>query len=90
MQFQTEKIIRKKLKITDNMLSKLHKKSSDKKLNRSYALIEFENYEAKVKALSTDFRVFGILLDDTICNIEDADYKLTLICNNIHWGSSLY
>ena len=62
MQFQTEKIIRKKMKTTDNMLNKIYKKNSDKKLNRSYALIEFENYEAKAKALSTDFRVFGILL----------------------------
>ncbi len=29
------------------MLNKINKKNSDKKLNRSYALIEFESYEAK-------------------------------------------
>jgi hypothetical protein len=31
----------KKIKTTNRLLNKLNKKNSDKKLNRSYALLEF-------------------------------------------------
>ena len=65
------------------------KEKDGRKLDRSYALVELESYETKQKALSEDLRIFGMLINENICMIDDADYKLTLTCYNIHWGSSL-
>ena len=28
-------------------------------------------------------------IEKNMCITDDADYKLTLICNNVHWGASL-
>ena len=78
----------KKLKKTDKLLGNL-KKKKDKKLNKSYALIEFYDEKDKAKALLTDFRVFGIRVDEYTCRIDDADFKLTLVCNNVRWGAPL-
>lgn len=76
------------MKKTEKILAKIKEKSS-KKLDKSYALIEFENYESKQKALLTELRVFGLQISGNMCFTDDADYKLTLMCNNVHWGASL-
>jgi hypothetical protein len=78
----------KKLKKTDKLLGSL-KKKKDKKLNKSYALVEFYDEKDKAKALLTDFRVFGIRIDEYTCRMDDADFKLTLVCNNVRWGAPL-
>lgn len=65
------------------------KEKSFKKLDRSYALLEFEDQASKEKALIPEMRVFGMKLGKNMCMTDDADYKLTLICNNVHWGASL-
>lgn len=80
--------MKKKMKKTEKILAKIKEKSS-KKLDKSYALIEFENYESKQKALLTELRVFGLQIAGNMCFTDDADYKLTLMCNNVHWGASL-
>ena len=77
-----------RLKKTDKILKKMKEKAG-KRLDRSYALIELDSYEQKQRALAEDIRIFGILIDDNLCMIDDADYKLSLTCYNIHWGSSL-
>ena len=78
----------KKLEKTAKILKKM-KEKDDRRLDRSYALIEFSSYEEKQKALTEDMRVFGILVKGKLCNVDDADYKLTLTCYNVHWGSYL-
>ena len=79
---------KKKSRKTEKILTNIKEKSS-KKLDRSYALLEFANAEGKEKALLPELRVFGIKIDKNMVVTDDADYKLTLICNNVHWGASL-
>ena len=78
----------KKLKKTDRILENLAQKRT-KNLDKSYAIIEFPDYETKLKALSPDLRLFGIFINGNICMIDDADKKLTLTCNNVLWGTSI-
>ena len=78
----------KKIKKTERILQNLDHKRI-KNLDKSYAIIEFPDYETKLKALSSDLRLFGIYINGNICMIDDADKKLTLTCNNVHWGSSI-
>ena len=80
--------MKRKSKKTEKILNNIYEKSS-KKLDRSYALIEFADYETKQKALIPELRVFGVKIEKNMCITDDADYKLTLICNNVHWGASL-
>ena len=86
---KTEAIASKrKSKRTERILASIREKSF-KKLNRSYALLEFFDYADKEKALIPEMRVFGMKIGGNMLITDDADYKLTLICNNVHWGASL-
>jgi hypothetical protein len=59
------------------------------KLDKSYALVEFESSESKAKALIPELRVFGFKFGSSMVTMDDADYKVTLLCNNVHWGANL-
>ena len=59
-----------------------------KKFDKSYALVEFEDFESKMRALRTETRVFGFYLLGNLCPIEDADYKRSLVLYNIPYGTS--
>ena len=39
--------------------------------------------------MKTDLRVFGFKVNDSTIRLEDADYKRSLIVNNIGWGTEL-
>lgn len=45
--------------------------------------------DVKKKALSPDVRIFGVHINGKMCMIDDADYKFTVSCHNVHWASSL-
>lgn len=57
-------------------------------MDKSYALVEFDSMEAKKKTLIPELRVFGFKLGNNMLAIDDADHKITLVCNNVHWGAS--
>jgi len=78
----------KKIKKTDRILDNLKAKTS-KKLDKSYALVEFHDHDTKAKALASDLRLFGLLINGHVCMLDDADHKLTLTCYNVHWGSPI-
>lgn len=59
------------------------------RLRKSYAIIEVKDWETKQKFLSTDLRVFGILISGNQCIVEDADFKRSLILANIPYGEDM-
>jgi len=77
-----------RLRVTKKILASL-KAKANLRLDKSYALIELENEEAKKKALVPDLRIFGMHIDGRMCMVDDADHKLTINCYNVHWGSTL-
>lgn len=60
-----------------------------KKFNKSYCLVEFEEYSAKLLALGPDSRLFGFCLKNHMITMDDADYKKSVLINNLYWGSDL-
>jgi hypothetical protein len=81
-------VAKQRIKKTENILNNLKQKSS-KRLDKSYALIELKDLNAKEKALLPDIRIFGLNIAGRLCQLDDADYKLSLSCYNVHWGSPL-
>lgn len=51
-------------------------------------MVEFDSMEGKTKALIPELRVFGFKLGNNMLAMDDADHKITLVCNNVHWGAS--
>jgi hypothetical protein len=49
--------------------------ANNKKLNRSYALVNFKNKESKIKCLKPDVRVFGVYNTMENMYFDNADYK---------------
>ncbi|EGR28836.1 hypothetical protein IMG5_168720 [Ichthyophthirius multifiliis] len=62
---------------------------NNKKLNRSYAMIKFKKNEDKNKCLLPDVRVFGVYNMMETMYFDDADYKHSVLINNIPWGTSV-
>lgn len=60
------------------------------RLKKSYAVIEVKDYETKMKFMTTDLRVFGILISGNQCIVEDADYKRSLVVANIPYGEDIH
>ena len=56
------------------------------KYRKSYALVEMETYEQKMKLITPHTRVFGIYLEDKCSKLEDADYKSQLVLSNLPYG----
>lgn len=42
--------------------------------------------EQKEKLIRPDFRAFGLLIDNNLCKIEDADYKVSVNLYNLPYG----
>jgi len=81
-------LAKQKIRRTESVLKNIQAKSN-KRLDKSYALIELADSESKAKALLPDVRIFGLYITGRLCQVDDADHKLTLSCYNVHWGSSL-
>ncbi len=60
--------------------------SRKKRLGKSYALVEMATEEAKKATLKQDFRVLGINICRSLCQLEDADYKRSLIITCLPYG----
>ena len=77
----------KNIKTAEKKIEKFF--SSDNITPKIYGFMEFNSNVDKIKALENDFRVFGLKIGNKICKLDDADYKLSLSCNNIPWGTSM-
>lgn len=78
----------RKQRLTDSILSKIEFLKG-KRLNKSYALIKFKYIEDKQKAMSQDLRLFGLRIGQHMSRMDDADYKTSIILQNIQWGCKL-
>ncbi|CAD8133608.1 unnamed protein product [Paramecium pentaurelia] len=70
------------LSSTKKLLERV-KVNKNKKLYKSYAIINFKNKESKQNALYQDLRIFGIKFKDLQLRIDDADHKKLLYINNL-------
>ncbi|CAD8176088.1 unnamed protein product [Paramecium octaurelia] len=70
------------LSSTKKLLERV-KVNKNKKLYKSYAVINFKNKESKQNALYQDLRIFGIKFKDLQLRIDDADHKKLLYINNL-------
>ncbi|CAK61538.1 unnamed protein product (macronuclear) [Paramecium tetraurelia] len=70
------------LSSTKKLLERV-KVNKNKKLYKSYAVINFKNKESKLNALYQDLRIFGIKFKDLQLRIDDADHKKLLYINNL-------
>ncbi|CAD8083737.1 unnamed protein product [Paramecium sonneborni] len=70
------------LSSTKKLLERV-KVNKNKKLYKSYAVINFKNKESKQNALFQDLRIFGIKFKDLQLRIDDADHKKLLYINNL-------
>ena len=52
-------------------------------LNKSYVIIDFETLEQKLFTISEEYRLFGFKYGKIFLFTENADYKTTIIVNNI-------
>lgn len=68
----------------NRILSKMDKEKS--KYRKSYALVEMETYEQKLNVISPFTRVYGIYMEDKCSKIEDADYKYSIVLDNLPYG----
>lgn len=71
---------------TNKILQRLESKQQGK-MNKSYALIEFEQQKSKESILRPDSRLFGIKIGTGLCKTDDADHKTSLVLQNIPWGT---
>ncbi|CAD8073289.1 unnamed protein product [Paramecium sonneborni] len=77
-----------KLSSTKKLLERV-KVNKNKKLYKSYAVINFKNKESKQNALYQDLRIFGIKFKDLQLRIDDADHKKLLYVNNLQKYSNV-
>ncbi|KRX01098.1 hypothetical protein PPERSA_12378 [Pseudocohnilembus persalinus] len=74
---------------TQNIMKKIEEQKA-KYHNRSYAIIELKNHEAKKELLSDDVRVFGIRIgNNNNVKFEDAEYKISILVRNIPYQISI-
>jgi hypothetical protein len=75
-----------------NIIKKQEKKIQSKQkneLDQSYAFIEYEKEEDKIKILNESNRVLGVYFDKKSHKLDNADYKTMLKIKNIGYGSKL-
>lgn len=60
-----------------------------KKLDKSYALVKLDSKESKQKLIRPDLRAFGVMVNNNLCKVEDADYKISLSLYNLPYGISV-
>ena len=77
----------KKLFQAANFIIESVERGRQRRLAKSYVLVEFEDEATKNKVLAEDFRVLGINLADSLCKAEDLDYKRSLVLCNFPYGS---
>lgn len=78
----------KLFRISNKLITTLES-ARERRLNKSYAIIELESPEDKRRLLREDLRVFGVRILGAVAKVEDADYKRTLVIKNISFGSDL-
>jgi hypothetical protein len=58
-------------------------------LSKSYIIVDFATEKAKNFAISHDFRLFGFKLESQTIYSDNADYKRTVMINNLTWGTDI-